>query len=118
MLFRSFNGDLVNLFHCVRERPLALVEELGFLPLNSRDEFAVLLKAMKKEPFDAEYRKKEMELSEKYFCPPEQEALKNLFLEQAEMGDVKRAASFFKVLRYSFNANGKTYGAKPCDRRE
>ena len=116
-IYNDFNGDLVNLFHCVRERPLALVEELGFLPLNSRDEFAVLLKAMKKEPFDAEYMKKEMELTEKYFDPPNQEVLKELFVKQAELGDVKRAASFFKVLRYSFNANGKTFGAKPCDIR-
>lgn len=43
-VYNDYNADLANLFRCVKERPLALLKELNFLPLNGRDEFNVLKK--------------------------------------------------------------------------
>lgn len=50
-VYNDFNGDLVNLFHCVKGKTMALLLELGFLPLNSRDEFNILYKFFSKEEF-------------------------------------------------------------------
>ena len=41
-VYNDFNSDLANLFRCVKERPMALLKELNFFPLNGRDEFLVL----------------------------------------------------------------------------
>mgnify|MGYP002235168837 FL=1 len=35
-VYNDFNSNLTNLFCCVKNRPLALLAELGFLPLNTR----------------------------------------------------------------------------------
>ena len=43
-VYNDFNSDLANLFRCVRDQPMAFLKELGFLPLNGRDEFFVLRK--------------------------------------------------------------------------
>ena len=43
-VYNDFNSNLANLFYCVKERPMALLKELSFLPLNSRDEFVTLRK--------------------------------------------------------------------------
>lgn len=34
-VYNDFNGNLTNLFCCVKSRTLALLSELGFLPLNT-----------------------------------------------------------------------------------
>ena len=41
-VYNDRNQNLVNLFRCMRERPMALIQELGFLTLNSRDDFRIL----------------------------------------------------------------------------
>ena len=46
-IYNDYNGNLVTLFWCVKNRPLALMTELNFLPLNSRQEFEVLRKLLR-----------------------------------------------------------------------
>ena len=41
-VYNDYNQDLSNLFLCTRDKPISLLKELGFLPLNSRSEFLVL----------------------------------------------------------------------------
>ena len=43
-IYNDYNSNLTNLFCCVKNRTMALLKELGFLPLNSRDDFNVLFK--------------------------------------------------------------------------
>ena len=116
-IYNDRNSDLVNLFLCVKHRPLALLMELGFLPLNSRQEFKVLLKFLRQEEFTDEYLKEELALCERAFSPPEEEQLRELLTERAELGDVRRAAAFYKVIRYSYAGGGSSYGGKPVDIR-
>ena len=54
-VYNDYNSNLVNLFWCVRNRPLALIREIGFLPLNSRQEFEVLRKFLREEEFTDDY---------------------------------------------------------------
>ena len=58
-----------------------------------------------------------LQLAEQMFPPPEAEQVKWLLQSRAELSDVRRAAAFYKLQRYSFNAHGDSYGAGPCDIR-
>ena len=115
--YNDFNSNLTNLFCCVKNRPLALLAELGFLPLNTRDDFNVLYKFLSKSEITDDYLQEEMELTEILLKPPEAEAIRTLLLERAPRGDVRRAADFFKLVRYSFSGSSKSFGGKPCDIR-
>ena len=69
-VYNDYNSNLTNLFCCVKNRTLALLKELGFLPLNS-----------------------------------------------SPRGDVRRAADYFKLIRYSFSGGGKSFAGRSCDLR-
>ena len=50
-VYNDFNSDLVNLFRCIKDRPLSFFKTAGFFPLNSRQEFKALLDFLdQKEP--------------------------------------------------------------------
>ena len=70
-VYNDFNGDLTNLFCCVKNRTMALLLELGFLPLNTRDDFNVLYKFFSREEFTDDYLDEEMELTQRYLEPPD-----------------------------------------------
>ncbi|MFI3226626.1 MAG: DNA adenine methylase [Clostridia bacterium] len=116
-IYNDFNGDLVNLMRCTREKTFALVRELGFLTLNSRSDFEVCKKFLNQEEFTDGDLKDEMELTEILFEPLSSEELKILMYTKAQEKDVKRAAMYYKSLRFSFNANGETFGGRKCDIR-
>ncbi|WP_409969154.1 DNA adenine methylase [Bengtsoniella intestinalis] len=116
-VYNDFNGNLVNLMRCARERPLALIRELGFLTLNSRDDFEVFKKFINQEEFTEADNRRELELTEIMFEPPTAKQLKRLLRKRGKELGVKRAATYYKLLRYSFNSNGDTYGGKRCDLR-
>lgn len=117
-VYNDFNSDLANLFRCVRDRPLALLKELNFLPLNGRDEFIVLKKYLEKEEFTGEYLREELELAEQNLTAPQFEEIKDLLTENAVMNDIKRAAAFFKLIRYSYGSGCTSYGCQPFDIRK
>ena len=97
-VYNDFNGNLTNLFCCVKNRPMALLAELGFLPLNTRDDFNVLYKFFSKGEFTDDYLQEEMDLTEVYLKPPDAEAIRALMLERAPRGSIRRAADFFLSL--------------------
>lgn len=116
-VYNDYNSNLTNLFFCIKNRLLALLKELNFLPLNARDEFNVLCKFLAQEEFTDEYLEEELELSERLLSPVEAETVRALLLERAQLGDVRRAAAYFKQVRYSFSGNTKTFAGRPCDIR-
>ncbi len=116
-VYNDYNSDLVNLFTCVRDRPLALMDELGYLPLNSREEFEVLRRFLRQKEPDAPYLREELELCQKRFPPPEAEELTQVLLDRASLWDVKRAAAYYKVIRYSYGAGGGSFGGQATDIR-
>ena len=116
-VYNDYNSNLTNLFFCVKDRTLALLKELGFLPLNSRDDFNVLLKFFSQDEFTDDYLKEELNLTQVYLKPPGREMIRKLMLERSTQGDVRRAAAYFKLIRYSFSGGGNTFAGKPCDIR-
>lgn len=116
-IYNDLNHDLYNLFFCVKHRPLELVQELEFIPVNAHDEFDVLLRFLQGEDFTAEYMQKQLELAEVMLPESQAAEVKGLLLKRAALGDVRRAAAFYKLQRYSYNGSGGSYGTASCDIR-
>jgi DNA adenine methylase len=117
-VYNDYNSDLTNLFRCVRDQPMAFLTELGFLPLNGRDEFIVLKRYLEKEEFTSEFMQKELELAQRQLAPIQFEEIKTILIEKAQMNDIKRAAAFFKLIRYSYGSGCTSYGCQPFDIRK
>ena len=111
-------SDLANLFRCVRDQPMAFLKELGFLPLNGRDEFFVLRKFLEQEEFTDAFMRQELELAQRELTPVQFDEIKAILLEKAQMNDIRRAAAFFKVIRYSYGSGCTSYGCQPFDIRK
>lgn len=116
-IYNDLNHDLYNLFFCVKHRPMALTKELSFLPINAHDEFDILCRQLRGEDFTLMYLDEELQLAEQMFPPPEAEQVKWLLQSRAALSDVRRAAAFYKLQRYSYNASGGSYGVGSCDIR-
>ena len=117
-VYNDYNSNLANLFYCVKNRAGAFLRELGFLPLCSRDEFTVIRRFLDKQEFDARFLKEELELNERYLPPPEYQEIRELLLDNAEVTDVKRAAAFFKLIRYSYGSGCSSFSCQPFDVRK
>ena len=117
-VYNDFNSNLANLFYCVKERPMALLRELSFLPLNSRDEFTTLRKFLTMEEFKSEHLAEELEIATHFLKEPEATEIRDILMERAAVGDVKRAAAFYKIIRYSYGSGCTSYGCQPFDIRK
>lgn len=117
-VYNDFNSNLANLFYCVKERPMALIKELSFFPLNSRDEFFTLRKFLAKEEFKSEHLSEELEIAARFLKEPEFAEIREILMENAKVGDVQRAAAFYKIIRYSYGSGCTSYGCKAFDIRK
>lgn len=114
-VYNDFNSNLTNLFFCVKYLPVEVIKELKFLPLHSRDDFTVLQEYFKGRDFYLEHLEGELALTEKYLSPPQAKVLKELMMTRVNLGDARRAANYFKLIRCSFSGTGRSFGAKPCN---
>lgn len=112
-VYNDYNKNLVNLFRCMRERPLAFIKELGFLTLNSRDDFKVIKKFFKKEEFNDEFFEEEMELTTITLPAIEAKEVRELYKTSMQEYDLRRAALFLKLLRFSYSSGGKSFSCQP-----
>ena len=115
-VYNDYNSNLVNLFRCIRDRPAELIRELGFLPLNSREEFNAWKKFFEKEEFHDQYAGQELEALDELWGEQAPE-LQALYLHSVQDYALRKAAMFFKLIRYSFSGGAKSFGGKPCDIR-
>ena len=118
-VYNDYNSDLTNLFRCVKDKPLSLIKELGFFPLNGREEFDYLKKFMSKEEFVASspWYQQERHLAEQCLEPEQYGELRPILEEHARMYDVKRAACFYQLIRYSYGSGCTSYSCQPFDIR-
>ncbi len=114
-VYNDYNSDLTNLFYVIKYRPLAFLEELGWLPLNGREEFDMLLKWNRKKDFTLPFQKEELELAERYMSDLEFNEYKGLLEERAMLGDIRRAVIFFKLIRYSYAGGSTSFNAQPTN---
>lgn len=117
-VYNDYNSNLTNLFYCVKNRTCAFLLELGFLPINSRDEFSMIRTFLEKQEPDTTFLQEELTLAEQNLSPPDYEEIRAILLENAQMTDVKRAAAFFKLIRYSYGSGCTSFGCQPFDVRK
>ena len=112
-VLNDYNRNLVNLYRCMRDRPVEFIRALGFLNLNARDDFNVLKKFFRKEEFDDAYFQTQLELTEVLLPPIEAREIRELYAAAQEDYDLRRAVMFLKLLRYSHSSGGKSFASQP-----
>ena len=117
-VYNDFDRNLVNLFRCMKERTMATIRELGFCNLNSREDFNAVKDFFEKEEFTDEFLGEELLLTQLLVPPLAAEELKELRTRITQDYDVRRAAMFLKLLRYSYSSGGKSYASQPFDIRK
>ncbi len=116
-VWNDLNNDLYNFFYCVKYKHLELLQELRFLPLNSRTEFFLMRDFLEGKAFPPEDMEAEEALARRYFTEPEARELTEIMSRHCTLGDVSRAAAFFRLNRLSYGAKMTTYSLQPCDLR-
>ena len=117
-VYNDYDRNLANLFHCMKERTMATIRELGFCHLNSREDFIAVRHFFENEQFNDQYLTEELKLTELLFPPPEAKELKELRTRITNDFDVRRAVMFLKLLRFSYSSSGKSYASQPFDIRK
>ncbi len=118
-VYNDFDRNLVNLFRCLKERTMATVREIGFCNLNSREDFVAIKKFFEQDigAFDDQYLEEELKLTELLLPPPEAKEIQELRTRITQDHDVRRAAMFLKLLRYSYSSGCKSFASQPFDIR-
>ena len=117
-VYNDYDRHLVNLFRCMKDRPMAVIRELGFCNLNSRDDFEVCRRFFEHEIFDDRYLAEELELTQIMLPPLQADELSELRLAVAQDYDVRKAALYLKKHRYSYSSSGKSFASQPFDIRK
>ena len=112
-VFNDFNGNLVNLYRCMRDRPLAFIRELGFLTLNAREDFHELRKFLQKEERENAFADEERGLTQILLPDITEEERRLLLTERTGDYDLKRAAAYLKLIRYSYCSGCKSFAGVP-----
>lgn len=84
----------------------------------ARDEFVTLRKFLTMEEFKSEHLSEELEIATHFLKEPEAEEIRQILMERAKVGDVQRAAAFYKIIRYSYGSGCTSYGCQPFDIRK
>ena len=117
-VYNDFDRNLVNLFRCMKERTMATIREIGFCNLNSREDFIAIKKFFESNnEFSNDYLLEELALTEITFPPPEAKELQEIRTRITTDYDVRRAAMFLKLLRYSYSSSCKSFASQPFDIR-
>lgn len=116
-VYNDFDRNLANLFRCMKERTMAVIRELGFCHLNSREDFIAIRRFFENEQFDDKYLSEELRLTQIMFPPLEAKELTEMRKRITLDYDVRRAAMFLKLLRFSYSSSGKSYASQPFDLR-
>jgi DNA adenine methylase len=114
-VYNDYNSDLVNLFLCVKDRLIAFTREVGFLHINSRQEFDHFIKFLRKEIPANQFLQDEIDAAKSLFSEPELSEVLKILNEKTELYDVQRAAAFYKVIRHSYGSGCKSFDNKPVN---
>ena len=114
-VYNDYNGDLVNMFMVLRDRPLSFFKAANLFPINSRQEFSVLKDFLKNNEPDFSGVDREVGMAYEEFCKVDAEEIEEILNTKAKMYDVQRAVAFYKVIRYSYSGTGKSFGGQPVN---
>ena len=112
-VYNDVDGELVNCFRVIRNRPASFLLELGMLPLNSREEFASWLKFQNPGSDPVIYLKSEEEIMDRLLRKEWAEPLKEAMHMRADYPEVLRAANYLKRVRNSYSSSGRSFAFQP-----
>ncbi|MDE7220353.1 MAG: DNA adenine methylase [Oscillospiraceae bacterium] len=116
-VYNDYDSDLTNLFLCIRDRTIELLNELGFFPLHSEEEFLILLKILRRETMLPDFTESELAVAKAVLTGIQYEQVEKILRGRASAWDVKRAAAFYTVDRRSFNSMRQTFALRPTNIR-
>ena len=131
-IYNDFDQDLVNFMLVLRERPFALLFELYQWPMNSHAEFDIIkhcfypktIRSLQdredarrygEATLQGNYTDDELARCKGILCEEDYHEIKEILQGRAALYDVKRAAAFFKLMRYSYGSSGTSYGGQFID---
>ena len=112
-VLNDYDSDLVNFYLCVRDRPLALMDELNLFPLQSEEEFILLKKFLSGEEIMPDFSPDELRIARQRFTPEQYAEIEPIIRERAQLWDVRRCAAFYKINRFCFNGTMSSFAIKP-----
>lgn len=114
-VYNDLDDELVNLFHCVKDRPAELLLELGLLPVNSRTEFQEWLHFHNGGRDPEIYLPTQAEILDRLIPKEWAQELKNALQTRADYREVRQAAAYFKRVRCSYSSSGRSFACQPCN---
>ena len=116
-VYNDIDGELVNLFRVIRNRPAELMLELGLLPLNSRSEFNQWLH-FHNGGNDPAIHLGTQEMILDGTLPKEwAEEMKATLRRRANYREVRQAAAFLMRVRNSYSSSGRSFACQPFNIR-
>lgn len=112
-VYNDYNRNLTNLFNVIKYRPDELIRELGFANLNSRDFFDRMKYQFSVDNFKNPHFDSNLKATEILFSPNEAKELKEMLTRVEEDCDLRRAAMFLKLIRYSYSSSCKSFACQP-----
>ena len=88
-VYNDFNSDLVNMFRCIKERPLSLLKALNAFPIYSRQEFNMLLEFLDNKEPEFPYMQSEVQVVEEFFDEQDKEQILKILNTKAEKSSLK-----------------------------
>ena len=116
-VYNDIDGELVNLFRVIKNRPAELMLELDLLPLNSRAEFNQWLN-FHNGGNDPSVHLGTQEMILDATLPKEwAEEMKKSLRRRANYGEVRQAAAFLMRIRNSYSSSGRSFACQPFNIR-
>lgn len=115
-VYNDIEGELVNFFRVVKNRPAELLLELDLLPLNSREEFASWLHFHDGGNEPTIHLPDQVEILDRTtpaYLRKEAEALKASLRKRSDYRDVRQAAAYLKRVRNSYSSSGRSFACQP-----
>lgn len=116
-VYNDVDGELVNCFRVIRNRPAEFLLDLGMLPLNSREEFNEWLRFQTLGGLPEVHIKSQEEIIDHLLQKEWAEALKDAMHKRTDYPEVRRAANYLKRVRTSYSSSGRSFACQPFDIR-
>ena len=119
-VYNDIEGELVNFFRVVKNRPAELLLELDLLPLNSREEFASWLHFHDGGNEPTIHLPDQLEIIDRTTpasLTEEAEKLKTSLRKRSDYRDVRQAAAYLMRVRNSYSSSGRSFACQPFNVR-
>ena len=119
-VYNDIEGELVNFFRVVKNRPAELLLELDLLPLNSREEFTSWLHFHDGGNEPTIHLADQLEIIDSTtpaYLLNEAEKLKASLRKRSDYRDVRQAAAYLMRVRNSYSSSGRSFACQPFNVR-